>query len=53
MFKKLEKLERWEPPQNWRVIKTLDTHTAGEPLRIIVSGFPEFQEKLFSKKGGI
>lgn len=50
MFKKLEKLERWEPPQNWRVIKTLDTHTAGEPLRIIVSGFPEIPGKTILEK---
>ena len=50
MFKKLEKLKRWEPPQNWRVIKTLDTHTAGEPLRIIVSGFPEIPGKTILEK---
>ncbi|MCD6188986.1 MAG: proline racemase family protein [Thermococcus sp.] len=41
MFKKLKKLEKWEPPSDWLIIKTLDTHTGGEPLRIIIGGFPE------------
>jgi len=35
------KLDQWNPPQDWLKVKTLDTHTAGEPLRIITSGFPE------------
>ncbi|EHR78859.1 proline racemase [Thermococcus litoralis DSM 5473] len=50
MFKKLENLEKWEPPKDWMVIKTLDTHTAGEPLRIILSGFPEIPGKTILEK---
>ncbi len=31
------------PPKNWLQIKTIDMHTGGEPLRVIVDGFPELQ----------
>jgi len=30
----------WSPPDNWKRIVSLDAHTGGEPLRIIVQGFP-------------
>jgi trans-L-3-hydroxyproline dehydratase len=30
----------WQPPSHWQRIATIDAHTAGEPLRIITSGFP-------------
>jgi trans-L-3-hydroxyproline dehydratase len=32
---------RWKPPSNWKVVKTLDGHTAGEPVRLITKGLPE------------
>ncbi len=38
--KKIEKMKNWLPPADWQKIETLDAHTAGEPLRIILSGFP-------------
>ncbi len=31
----------WQPPSNWLRITSIDAHTAGEPLRIITSGFPD------------
>lgn len=31
----------WKPPSNWIKIKTIDVHTEGEPLRVILGGFPE------------
>ncbi len=31
----------WKPPSHWRRITTIDLHTAGEPLRIILTGYPE------------
>ena len=31
----------WQPPADWQRITTIDAHTAGEPLRIITSGFPD------------
>jgi trans-L-3-hydroxyproline dehydratase len=30
----------WTPPTHWLKIRTIDAHTGGEPLRIIVDGFP-------------
>lgn len=31
----------WTPPSDWMRIRTLDAHTAGEPFRVILDGFPE------------
>ncbi|PCE64559.1 proline racemase family protein [Sediminicola luteus] len=31
------------PNEDWLQIKTIDMHTGGEPLRVIVSGFPELK----------
>jgi proline racemase len=31
----------WKPPEHWPRITTIDAHTAGEPLRIIIGGFPD------------
>ena len=31
---------KWNPPSDWLRITTIDAHTAGEPLRIITSGYP-------------
>ncbi len=31
----------WKPPKDWLKISTIDVHTEGEPLRIILEGFPE------------
>lgn len=41
--KKLECLERWNPPNDWMKISVLDAHTGGEPLRIVTSGLPEIK----------
>lgn len=40
----------WQPPENWTRIRTIDAHTAGEPLRIIVNGFPELPGKTMLEK---
>ena len=32
--------DRFSPPQNWVQIKTIDMHTGGEPLRVIMKGVP-------------
>lgn len=34
-------LDDWQPPDGWLRIRTIDAHTEGEPLRIIVDGYPE------------
>ncbi len=31
----------WNPPDEWVLITTIDAHTEGEPLRVIVGGFPQ------------
>ena len=46
----LTKLRKWTPPSNWHVITTLETHTAGEPLRIITSGLPEIPGRTILEK---
>jgi proline racemase len=28
----------WKPPPDWTIIKTIDAHASGEPLRIVTSG---------------
>jgi len=34
-------LRAWKAPEGWLRLTTLDAHTEGEPLRIVVDGFPE------------
>ena len=41
----IHKLKHWNAPENWIEIKTIDAHTCGEPLRIIISGFPDIKGK--------
>jgi len=31
----------WQPPGGWMKITAIDAHTAGEPLRVITSGYPK------------
>lgn len=33
----------FKPHKDWLQIKTIDMHTGGEPLRVIVDGFPELK----------
>lgn len=33
-------MTNWAPPSDWQRITTIDAHAAGEPLRVICSGFP-------------
>ena len=42
-FPGAENLLNWKPPADWIKVKTIDAHTAGEPLRIILEGFPEIK----------
>lgn len=36
----LDQLQQWQPPTDWLQLQTLDCHTGGEPLRIIIAGYP-------------
>jgi trans-L-3-hydroxyproline dehydratase len=33
-------MKDWTPPLDWLKVRTIDAHTGGEPLRIIIDGFP-------------
>ena len=33
-------MKNWRAPEDWQKITTIDAHTAGEPFRVITSGFP-------------
>lgn len=46
----LTKINNWNVPSDWLRIKTLDAHTAGEPLRIILEGYPELPGKTILEK---
>ena len=33
----------WQPPADWIRLRTIDLHTGGEPLRVIVEGLPPIE----------
>jgi proline racemase len=41
MNRNLGALREWQPPSSWRRIVTLDAHAGGEPLRVVLEGFPD------------
>jgi trans-L-3-hydroxyproline dehydratase len=43
-------ITHYEPPEAWLKIKTIDAHTAGEPLRIILEGLPEIKGRTILEK---
>ena len=43
----IQPLHGWKPPSHWPRITTIDAHAAGEPLRIIISGYPELPGQTF------
>lgn len=32
--------KRFEPPKDWLTLRTIDMHTCGEPLRVVIDGLP-------------
>jgi len=42
-LEKLQTSHTFHPPENWLRIKTIEMHTGGEPLRVIVDGFPKLE----------
>ncbi|WP_103069490.1 proline racemase family protein [Aquimarina sediminis] len=42
-YQKILKKIVLKPKEEWLQIKTIDMHTGGEPLRVIISGFPELK----------
>lgn len=43
MTKIVSALSNWRPPEHWTRITTIDMHTGGEPLRVIVDGLPPIE----------
>ena len=44
------KLSAWRPPDRWTRITTLDMHTGGEPLRVIIDGLPPIEGRTVLEK---
>ncbi|WP_298900618.1 proline racemase family protein [uncultured Psychroserpens sp.] len=42
-YQKILNNTQFTPPEHWLKIKTIDMHTGGEPLRVIIDGFPELK----------
>lgn len=41
----------WTPPEDWIQVTAVDAHTAGEPLRVMTSGFPDLPgESILAKR---
>ena len=40
----------WRPPSHWLKITTIDMHTGGEPLRVIVDGLPPIEGRTVLEK---
>jgi len=43
-------LKDWKPPQDRKIIKTIEVHAAGEPLRIITDGLPDIPGRTILEK---
>lgn len=42
-YQNIQSKTKFNVPNDWLQIKTIDLHTGGEPLRVIVDGFPELE----------
>ncbi len=36
-----EGVANWVPPEGWTRVSTIDAHTEGEPLRVVLEGYPD------------
>jgi proline racemase len=43
-------LTDWRPPEHWTRITTIDMHTGGEPLRVIIDGLPPIEGRTVLEK---
>jgi proline racemase len=46
----MKKLLNWQPPKHWERITTVDMHTGGEPLRVILDGLPTIEGRTVLEK---
>ena len=42
-YERIQGCEGYSAPKEWMKIKTIDMHTGGEPLRVVIDGFPEIK----------
>jgi trans-L-3-hydroxyproline dehydratase len=45
-----ERSSAWTAPGGWKSVRVVDAHTAGEPLRVILDGFPALTAATVSKR---
>ena len=43
-------LTEWRPPEHWTRVTTIDMHTGGEPLRVIIDGLPPIEGRTVLEK---
>ena len=46
----MSQLTDWRPPEHWTRITTIDMHTGGEPLRVIIDGLPQIEGRTVLEK---
>lgn len=46
----MNELSKWQPPEHWKRITTIDMHTGGEPLRVIIDGLPPIEGQTVLEK---
>ena len=46
----MSNLTDWRPPKHWARITTIDMHTGGEPLRVIIDGLPPLEGQTVLEK---
>jgi len=46
----MKQLTDWQPPTHWTKISTIDMHTGGEPLRVIIDGLPAIEGRTVLEK---
>lgn len=46
----MKQLADWKPPEHWTRITTIDMHTGGEPLRVIIDGLPPIEGRTVLEK---
>lgn len=44
-YQRIVQSTKYKAPEKWYKIKCIDMHTGGEPLRVVVDGFPEIKGK--------
>ena len=40
----------WTPPSEWTRVETVESHAGGEPLRVVVDGFPDLEGETIVEK---